>query len=215
MPWRHRVASSPRFHLPRSPQGAELSGHWCLWFHIGCLGGGDVIHTWMCESLQPTNPSTWGTWGPLVEFSMVGIHFWGYLGSGVPREGSGGQSTHDLQVLLLIPIREGFKITSPLLVAVSSMACLLWPLGHRQISSWRVLIRQRFPSQSMQGQKVEALMEVGDHHAEALSLSGHISGEKLAILRLGTGISFMAHHNGFCDRGPSASTKCVPIGGTP
>lgn len=58
-------------------------------------------------------------------------------------------------------------------------------------------------------------MEVGNHHAEALSLSGHVSGEKLAILRLETGISFTAHHSGFYDHSPSPSSKHVPTGGAP
>lgn len=40
-------------------------------------------------------------------------------------------------------------------------------------------------------------------------------GKKIAILRLGTGISFMTHHNGFCDHDPTPSTKHVPVGGTP
>lgn len=68
----------------------------------------------------------------------------------------------------------------------------------------------------MQGQRLEALMEVGSHHAEeALFLSMHVSGEPLAFVKLGTGISFMAHRNGFCDHGPSPSTRHVPAGGTP
>jgi len=74
MPWRHGVASSPCFHLSRSPKGAEPSGHQCLWFHNGRLGV-EMLSTrgWvnLC-SQQTAAPEVRGVL--LVEFSTAGIH---------------------------------------------------------------------------------------------------------------------------------------------
>lgn len=148
------------FAFPRSAALKELSGArraLCLPFHpgvqqregAGCLGGslGAGHLTW--KVAFATLLSQIIALCPSEDRAGVVWRFW-LAASGllcfpdrVRGERSGRQSTRDPRIPPPFPIWERLKITSPLLVAVSSITCLLWLAGQRQTSSCRALSGQR------------------------------------------------------------------------
>lgn len=144
------------FAFPFSTALKELSrARWvsCVPFHpgiqqregAGCLGGrlGAGHLTW--KVAFATSLSQIISLCPSEDRAGVVWHFW-LAASGllsfplhVHGERLGRQSTRDPRIPPLFPIRERLKITSPLLVAVSSITCLLWLAGQRQVSSCRAL----------------------------------------------------------------------------
>lgn len=126
------------FAFPFSTALKELSRAWCLGGHPGA---GHL--TW--KVAFATSLSQIISLCPSEDRAGVVWHFWlaasGLLGFPLRVHGErlGRQSTRDPRIPPLFPIRERLKITSPLLVAVSSITCLLWLAGQKQVSSCRAL----------------------------------------------------------------------------